>query len=124
MDQTDLFQPDAALSVAEKRPRRVAPPPPISFTYLSLGAGVQSTAVLAMSALGLRGCPKADVAIFADTQDEPKWVYDHLSVLEKWGAEHGLPVVRTTIGCLSADVEARHRGEKPRFAAIPAWTTG
>ncbi len=43
------------------------------FTYLSLGAGVQSTAMLIMSALGLYGCPNADVAIFADTGDEPAW---------------------------------------------------
>src|SRR5271170_6914244 len=56
------------------------------FTYLSLGAGVQSTAMLIMSALGLQGCPKADVAIFADTGDEPAWLYDHLETLKKWSS--------------------------------------
>jgi hypothetical protein len=73
-----------------------------SLTYLSLGAGVQSSALLVMSALGLRGCPRADFAVFADTQDEPQWVYDYLEILEQWGAEHGLPVCRTTKGKLSS----------------------
>ena len=52
----------------------------MSFTYLSYGAGVQSTALLVMSALQLEHypCPKADVAVFADTGDEPAWVYETL----------------------------------------------
>ena len=44
-----------------------------TLTYLSLGAGVQSTALLVISAHGLYGCPRADLAIFADTQDEPAY---------------------------------------------------
>lgn len=107
---------------------KAAPPrgalPPITFRYLSLGAGVQSTTVLAMSALGLRGCPKADAAVFADTQDEPQWVYDHLAILEKWAAERGIPVHRTTHGKLSDSyLDGAIEGRK-RFAAIPAWTKG
>lgn len=94
-----------------------------TFTYLSLGAGVQSSAVLAMSALGLRGCPRADVAIFADTQDEPQWVYDHLTVLQTFGVKHGLEVVTTTIGKLSEHLQALANGET-KFANIPAWTLG
>lgn len=86
----------------------------MSFTYLSLGAGVQSSALLAMSALGLRGCPKADVAIFADTQDEPKWVYEQLGVLAAWGGIHGIPVVVVSRGKLSAD----------RRVQIPAFVVG
>lgn len=84
------------------------------FTYISLGAGVESSAVLAMSALGLRGCPRASVAIFADTQDEPKWVYEQLLALEPWGAEHGVPVIRVTRGRLSTD----------RRVQIPAFVIG
>lgn len=84
------------------------------FTYLSLGAGVQSSALFAMSALGLRECPRAEVAIFADTQDEPGWVYDQLSVLESFGEKHGLPIVRVTRGKLSAD----------RRVQIPAFVVG
>ncbi len=93
-------------------------------TYLSLGAGVQSTAMLIMSALGLHGCPKADVAIFADTQDEPQYVYDHLERLEKWAAAHGLPVERCTAGKLSEKVlkgQAVNGNEHDRFVTIPAF---
>ena len=94
------------------------------FCYLSLGAGVQSTALLVLSALGLCGCPRADCAIFADTQDEPAWVYDHLKTLTAWAAERGLPVHVASRGCLSADVLDRLSRKKARFAAIPAWTRG
>jgi len=50
------------------------------FAYASLGAGVQSTALVVLSTLGLHGCPRADCAIFADTQDEPAWVYRRFPV--------------------------------------------
>lgn len=56
-----------------------------------------------MSALGLKGCPKADVAIFADTQDEPPWVYQQVAALATFGGIHGLPIVVVTKGKLSAD---------------------
>lgn len=84
------------------------------YTYLSLGAGVQSSALLAMSALGLRGCPRVDVAIFADTQDEPRWVYEQMTVLEAFGERHGIPVIRVTRGRLSLD----------RRVQIPAFVAG
>jgi len=89
------------------------------FTYLSLGAGVQSSALLVLCAQGK--APRPDVAIFADTQDEPQWVYDHLDRLEEWSP---IPIERVTRGCISGDVEARHNGGKPRFASIPAFTLG
>ncbi len=73
------------------------------FVYLSLGAGVQSSALLAMSALGLKGCHKASAAIFADTQDEPKWVYEQLAILQAFGETHGLPVISVSRGKLSSD---------------------
>ena len=44
---------------------------------LSLGVGVQSTTLLLAAAEGVVG-PVPDVAIFADTGDEPREVYDHL----------------------------------------------
>jgi len=56
------------------------------FTYLSLGAGVQSSALLVCSALGLHNVPKADIVIFADTGDEPQYVYSYLDTLEAWTA--------------------------------------
>lgn len=75
----------------------------VTFTYISLGAGVQSSALMAMSALGIDGCPKADCAIFADTQDEPPWVYQQLAALATFGGVHGVPVVIVTKGKLSDD---------------------
>ena len=41
---------------------------------LSLGAGVQSSTVALMIEYG--ELPMVDCAIFADTQNEPKYVYD------------------------------------------------
>lgn len=60
---------------------------------LSLGAGVQSSVVLLMSHKGV--LPKLDAAIFADTQWEPKAVYEHLKWLagvdwETWEPSSGV----------------------------------
>jgi hypothetical protein len=46
---------------------------------LNLGAGVQSTTLFLMSHEGV--IPPIDHAIFADTQEEPEAVYDHLAWL-------------------------------------------
>ena len=53
----------------------------LDLTYLSFGGGVQSTALIACSALGLYGVPKADVAIFADTQAELAKTYKHIEIV-------------------------------------------
>lgn len=63
-------------------------------TVLSLGAGTQSSALLM---LALRGelpdwIPPLDAAIFADTGDEPKQVYDYLAVLERECGRYGVPL--------------------------------
>ena len=49
------------------------------FHILNLGAGVQSTTLYLMACRGEFRC---DVAIFADTGDEPKAVYEHLEWLK------------------------------------------
>ena len=60
---------------------------------LSLGAGVQSTTLALMAAHGeFNSVP--DAAIFADTGDEPKAVYDHLN----WLQEQNLPFPIHIIG--------------------------
>jgi len=61
---------------------------------ISLGAGVQSSVMALMGDRGDFG-PKPDAAIFADTQWEPKGVYEHLDWLEK---ELSFPVYRVTAG--------------------------
>lgn len=64
---------------------------------ISLGAGVQSSAMSLMAAKGLLG-PRPYCAIFADTGDEPKSVYDWLAKLEDW---LNFPVVKVSVGKLS-----------------------
>ncbi len=83
-------------------------------TYASLGAGVQSSALVVLSALGLRGCAKADLAIFADTQDEAGWTYHHANIMGEWALGHGMRYLRVTRGQLSADPVVR----------VPAYVDG
>lgn len=66
---------------------------------ISLGAGVQSSAMFLMSCYG--ELEKADAAIFADTQDEPKSVYKYLEWLEQEGEKYGIPIYRVTDGSLA-----------------------
>ncbi len=89
--------------------------------YLSYGAGVQSTAMLLMSSKGLLGCPRADVAIFADTGDEPAWVYETLEYAKTWSS---IPIitVRWSTGGLEADLREKLAGGGKRLAALPIFT--
>jgi hypothetical protein len=65
---------------------------------LNLGAGTQSSVLLVMADRG--DIEPVEVAIFADTQAEPREVYDHLDWLEK---QVKTPVVRVTAGNLESD---------------------
>ena len=65
-------------------------------TVLSLGAGVQSSTLALMAAHG-EVTPMPDCAIFADTQAEPKAVYEWLDWLE---TQLPFPVHRITKGSL------------------------
>lgn len=64
---------------------------------ISLGAGVQSSTMALMAAVGEIG-PMPDAAIFADTQAEPASVYKWLDWLEK---QLPFPVYRVTKGSLA-----------------------
>jgi hypothetical protein len=80
---------------------------------LSLGAGVQSTALLLMSLEG--ALPKLDCAIFADTGWEPRRVYDHLDLITAQAAGGGIPLLRVGGGDLRNDaINPSHR-----YASIP-----
>jgi hypothetical protein len=87
-------------------------PSDYKLVYLSLGAGVQSSVLYALSALGLHGVPRADVSIFADTHDEPNWVYDHLERLREWGKQYSMDIEIVSMGSLSDDP----------FMKVPAFT--
>jgi len=65
--------------------------PKLPATFLSLGAGVQSSAIALMVERG--ALPPIDGAIFADTGAEPEAVYEWLDVLE---ALVGFPIYRVT----------------------------
>lgn len=86
---------------------------------ISLGAGVQSTALYLMACEGVLE-PLPDHAIFADTQQEPPWVYENLDLLErKYGDQ--LPIIRATAGDLGEAVRAGTNTTGGRFAAVPFW---
>lgn len=89
--------------------RRPAPSLPLSrrlerprLRVLSLGAGVQSTALALMAALGVV-TPGPDCAVFADTGAEPHATYDHLA----WLASPGVltfPIHRVSAGDLRSEL--------------------
>lgn len=91
---------------------------PRALHVLSLGAGVQSSTMALMAAHGELS-PMPDAAIFADTQAEPRAVYDHL----EWLCSPNVlpfPVYRVTAGNLTEDLRAAIAGK--RFASVPFYT--
>ncbi len=89
---------------------------PDHLVYLSLGAGVQSSALALMAERGLVQRP--DVAIFADTHWEPPAVYDWLDWLE---GQLSFPVLRVSAGNLREEVISMAEG-RSNFLRIPAFT--
>jgi len=84
---------------------------------LSLGAGVQSTAMLLMAHLGeLDEYGKIDAAIFADTGWEPPGVYTHLEWLK---TATDIPIHTTSIGYGIRERTLEGLDGKARFAALP-----
>ena len=88
------------------------------YHILNLGAGVQSTTVYLLNMQG-KITPKFDVAIFADTQEEPKAVYEHLKWLKSLG---GPPIWIRTKGSLGDNLLKEENSTKQRFVSIPAYT--
>lgn len=81
-------------------------------TYLSLGAGVQSTALYLLAEHGLCGIERPDIAIFADTGEEAPWTYETLWKLQERGK---IPIV-------IAQAKVPMLGED--FLHLPAYTEG
>jgi hypothetical protein len=94
---------------------------------LSLGAGEQSTAVYFLAALG--EIPPLDFAVFADTGEEPAWVYETVRALSAWRhpetGRGGAPVLVRWL--TDEDGEQVRLGDQlidgnaGRFASIPAY---
>lgn len=85
---------------------------------LNLGAGVQSTTVYLMYLTG-EIKPLIDVAIFADTGEEPLSVYDHLRWIQSLG---GPEIIIRSAGRLGDDLLHGRNRTGGRFASIPAYT--
>ncbi len=89
--------------------------------FISLGAGVQSSTMALMATHGEIE-PMPDGAIFADTQAEPKAVYDWLDWLEP---RLSFPVDRVTAGSLRDAALTQHTSKKGGVyfrTAIPFFT--
>lgn len=84
---------------------------------LSLGAGVQSSAVFLMSCRGV--LPRLDHAIFADTHWEPAEVYDQLAYLIIEGAKANIPIHVVTAGDLRQHVIDAAEGRTDRCSKPP-----
>jgi hypothetical protein len=82
---------------------------------LSLGGGQQSTAVYLLAATG--EIPKIDHAIFADTKEEPRWVYDQILSLNRFPG--GAPILWRGKDVGLGDMLVSTDGG--RFASIPAF---
>ena len=92
------------------------------WNVISLGAGVQSSTMALMASRGELLGVEVDFAIFADTQDESKKVYDWLGWLE---GQLSFPVYRVTRGRLSdRSLEMRVTKDGRRFSKtdIPLYT--
>jgi hypothetical protein len=80
---------------------------------LSLGAGVQSTAVLLLACDGV--IPRFDYAVFADTQWESRAVHKNLARLRDHASRSGIPVRAVSAGDIRADALDPNR----RFTSMP-----
>lgn len=90
------------------------PPPGQTLRVLSLGGGVQSSALALMSFDGL--LPRLDAVVFADTQHEMPETYAYLDFLALHAAAADVPFIRATAGDLKAELIARRgRGMQPNL---------
>lgn len=88
------------------------------FKVLSLGAGAQSTVLALMAEKGWEGLEKPDLAIFADTQWEPRAVYDHLKWLKN---QLSYEVVTVTVGDIKANMLHGVNPDGDKFLDVPVF---
>ena len=86
---------------------------------ISLGLGVQSTAVYLMSSMGYK-IPRADVAIFSDPQAEHYKTYNTLKWLQDWkNKNNGIKIIVNKDNNIVKDILDGQKYNK-RWASIPA----
>lgn len=88
------------------------------YHVLDLGAGVQSTA-LYLLAREPQAKVRFDVAIFADTGEEPQAVYRHIEYLQSLGSPE---IWVRSAGRLGDDLIRGRNSTGQRFVSIPAFT--
>lgn len=91
----------------------------IVMTYLSLGGGVQSGTLAEMMVNG--DLPKADYIVFADTGDEPQYVYDYVDYLRKRIEGAGIEFHRVGNRNLYDDVMNAETRGGDGFVPIPVY---
>lgn len=92
---------------------------PATLRIQNNGLGVQSTTIFMMAHEGL--IEPLDYSIFADTQEEPEAVYQHLEWLRRVPAP--VPTILVgTAGRLGDDLCKGENSTGQRFASIPAFT--
>lgn len=91
-------------------------------SVLSLGMGVQSTALYLMSALG--ELPRIDYAVFSDTGREMTGTMEYLEWLINWKDKNNGPeIIVKKQKNLFTDLLSSVNSAGRRFASIPAFTT-
>jgi hypothetical protein len=85
---------------------------------LLLGAGVQSTAIYLLMRERKVAVPESLVAVFADTQEEPGAVYEHLA----WLKSLGWPPIRIRTRGKLGDALFNDRAWKKGPTVVPAFT--
>lgn len=91
--------------------------------FISLGLGVQSTALYFMSSLG--ELPSVDAAIFIDLGREKRKTYEYLDFLQDWQVKNtGIPLIIVRRKNLYQDLLNQENSTGQRFASIPAYTRG
>ena len=88
------------------------------YRVLSLGAGVQSTVLALMAETGEFGLPKPDIALFADTQWEPKAVYDHLEWLK---SQVSFEIRTVSAGDIKQNLKQGIMPDKSKFIGLPVF---
>lgn len=87
---------------------------------ISLGLGVQSTAMYFMSSI--KELPPAEVAVFSDTGKESAATYDYLDYLKKWQKQNGGIRIEVLNG-KNLYQDLLNKSRVTRFATIPAFTS-